>query len=100
MLEYELTFNDYSRVIQAIGDVDPSYHIGGIFLEYDMVILPELARMIDTQYNGRLAILYDRVLRHRKMTMDKSNTLLNINLNVPARSMKGILMLFENVAVQ
>ena len=65
-----------------------------------MVSLPELARMIDTQYNGRLAILYDRVLRHRKMTMDKSNTLWNINLNVPGRGMNGILMLFENVAAQ
>ena len=32
--------------------------------------------------------------------MDKSNTLWNINLNVPARSMKGILMLFENNAAQ
>ena len=99
-LEYELTFNDYSRVIEAKGDVDASYHIGGISLEYDMVTLPELARMIDNQYKGRFAILYDRVLRHRKLTMDRSNTLWNINLNVPARSMKGILMLFENVAVQ
>ena len=26
-LKYELTFNDYSRVIQATGDVDASYHI-------------------------------------------------------------------------
>ena len=99
-LEYELTFNDCSRVIQAAGDANASYHIGGISLEYDMVTLPELARMIDNQYKGRLAILYDRVLRHRKMIMDKSNTLLNISLNVPARSMKGILMLFENVAAQ
>ena len=82
-LEYELTFNDYSRVIQATGDVDSSYHIGGISLEYDMVTLPELARTIDNQYKGRLAILYDRVLRHRKMTADKSDTLWNINLNVP-----------------
>ena len=56
-----------------------------------MVTLPELARMIDNQYKGRLSILYDRVLRHRKMTMDKSNTLWN---------MKGVLMFFENVAVQ
>ena len=32
--------------------------------------------------------------------MDKSNTLRNINLSVPARSMKGILMFFENVAAQ
>ena len=99
-LEYELTFKDYIRVIQAAGDANTSYHIGGISLEYDMVTLPELARMIDNQYKGRLAILYDRVLRHRKMTMDKSNTLWNINLNVPARSMKGILMLFENFAAQ
>ena len=74
-LEYELTFNDYSRVIQAIGDANASYHIGGMSLEYDMVTLQELARMIDNQYKGRLAILYDRVLRHRKMAMDKSNTL-------------------------
>ena len=65
-----------------------------------MITLPELARMIDNQYKGCLAILYDRVLRHWKMTMDKSNTLWNINLNVPARSMKGILILFENVAAQ
>ena len=81
-------------------DVDASYHIGDISLEYDMVTLPQLARMIDNQYKSRLAILYDPVLRHRKMTMDKSRTLWNINLNVPARSMKGILMLFENVSVQ
>ena len=59
-LEYELTFNDCSRVIQATGDVDASYHIGGISLEYDMVTLPQLARMIDNQYKGPLAIMYDR----------------------------------------
>ena len=91
-------------MIQAAGDANASYHIGAISLEYDMVTLPELARMIDNQYKGRLAILYDLVLRHRKMTMDKSNTLWNtiwnINLNVPVRSMKDILMLFENVVAQ
>ena len=31
-LEYELTLNDYSRVMQATGDVDASYHIGGNLL--------------------------------------------------------------------
>ena len=48
-LKYELMINDYSRVIQATGDADASYHIGGISLEYDMVTLTELARMIDNQ---------------------------------------------------
>ena len=65
-----------------------------------MVTQPELARMIANQYNGRLTILYDRILRHRKISKNKSDTLWNINLNVPARSMKGILMLFEDVAAQ
>ena len=53
-LEYELTFNDYNRMIQA--DVDASYHIGGISLEYDMVTLPELARMIDNLYRGVMCV--------------------------------------------
>ena len=99
-LEYELTFNDYSRVILATGGADASYRVENLSLEYDMVTQPELARMIANQYNGRLAILYDRILRHRKISKDKSNTLWNINLNVPARSMKGVLMLFEDVAAQ
>ncbi|MEW8688828.1 MAG: hypothetical protein AB2556_23670, partial [Candidatus Thiodiazotropha sp.] len=97
-LEYELTFNDYSRVIQATGNADASYNIENISLGYEMVSQPELARMIDNQYKGCLAILYEPVLRHRKISKDNSDTLWNINLNVPARIMKGILMLFENVA--
>ena len=94
-LEYELTFNDYSRVILTASDSAATYSIGGISLEFDVVTQPELARMVRNQYTGRVAILYDRVLRHRKINKNKSDTLWNINLNVPARSMKGILMLFE-----
>ena len=59
-----------------------------------MVTDSELARQI-RQFCGRMAILYDRILRHKKLAKNKSDTLWNINLNVPARSMKGILMLFE-----
>ena len=99
-LEYELTFNDCSRAIRSTGDANASYDIENISLEYEIVTQPELARMIAYQYNGRLAILYDRILRHRKISRDKSDTLWNINLNVPARSMKGVLMLFEDVTAQ
>ena len=99
-LEYELTFNDYSRVIWATGDADASYRVENLSLEYDMVTQPELARMIANQYNGRLAIRYDRIPMHRWISKDKSDTLWNINLNVPAHSMKGVLMLFWDVAAQ
>lgn len=95
-LEYELTFNDYPRVVVADGDAAASYTVKNIALEFDMVTQPDLAKQIRNQYAGRLAILYERVLRHRKITANKSDTLWNINLNVPARSMKGILLLFED----
>jgi hypothetical protein len=101
-LEYELTFNDYSRVIKAAGNAGvlaaTRYTVDNICLEYDMVTQPDLARMIRNQYASRVAILYDRILRHRKIICNKNETLWNINLNVPARSMKGILMLFEDPA--
>ncbi len=97
-LEYELTFNDYSRIVVATGDAAASYLIDNIALEFDMVTQTDLARQIRNQYAGRLAVLYERVLGHRKITANKSDTLWNINLNVPARSMTGILMLFEEPA--
>lgn len=94
-LEYELTFNDYNKVIKS-QDPESSYRIKNICLEFDVVSDVELTRQIRQQVDGKMVILYDRILRHRKITKNKSDTLWNINLNVPARSMKGILMLFED----
>ena len=94
-LEYELTFNSYNKVIVST-DADASYTIEGISLEFEKVTHPELARQIASHYSGKVAILYDRVLRHRKIPLDKSDTLWNINLNVPAKSMKGVLLLFDD----
>ena len=71
-------------------DANASYTIENISLEYDMVTQSELARLIGNQYAGHLAILYDRVLQHHKISRNKSDTLWNINLSVPTRSMKGI----------
>ena len=94
-LEYELTFNDYSRVIEATGDLTASYTIDNISLEYEMVTNPEIARLIRNQYADRVAILYDRVLRLRKVVQNKSDSVWNFNINTPAKSMKGILILCE-----
>ena len=92
-LSYELTFNNFSRVIKST-DNNASYVIGGISLEYEMVTNKELARMIRNQYQSQTAVYYERVLRHRQMTLNKKDTIWNINLNTPARSMKGILFIF------
>ena len=93
-LSYELTFNNYSKVIEST-DVNAKYNISGISLEYEVVTNAELARMIKNQYRGKMAILYDRVLRHRIIPLNKKDQTWNINLNTPTKTMKGILLLFK-----
>ncbi len=56
-LEYELTFNDYSRVIMA-SDTGSSYEINNISLEFDMVTQPDLATMVRHQYMGQMSIFF------------------------------------------
>jgi len=97
-LSFELTFNDYGRVIMS-ADATASYQITNISLEFDVVTNPDLARRKRQQYMSQAVVLYTRILRHRKLALNKSDVTWNINLNTPARSLKGILLLFEDPAV-
>ena len=42
-----------------------------------------------------MALLYDRILRHRKIIVNKKDTVWNWAFNTPSKSLKGILVLFE-----
>ena len=42
-----------------------------------------------------MALLYDRILRPRKIIVNKSDTVWNWAFNMPCKSLKGILVLFE-----
>ena len=42
-----------------------------------------------------MALLYDRILRHRKIIVNKSDSVWNWAFNTPCKSLKGILVLFE-----
>ena len=90
---YEITFNDYNIVIKA-GKTDAKYTISDISLEYEIATHPVLANSIKLEYQN-MALLYDRVLRHRQIQVNKSDTIWNWSFNTPCRSLKGILVLFE-----
>ena len=95
---YELTFNYYNRVtksrVSSPKVPDAMYKITDISLEYEIIIQPNLGRSIKDEYQ-RMALLYDRVLRHRKIIVNKSDTVWNWAFNTPCKSLKGILVLFE-----
>ena len=92
-LSYELKFNEYGSVIKS-SDTEAKYTISDITLEFDIINHPELARLIAAQYQSRLAIYYERILHHSTMRKNKADTIWNLNFNTPARSIKGILILF------
>ena len=95
---YELTFNDYNRVTKSGVSLpkvpDAKYKITDISLEYEITTQPDLARSIRSEYQ-HMALLYDRILRHRKIIVNKSDTVWNWAFNMPCKSLKGILVLFE-----
>ena len=95
---YELTFNDYNRVtkpgVSSPKVPDAKYEITDISLEYEIVTQPNLVRSIRSEYQ-HMALLYDRILRHRQISVNKSDTMWNWSFNTPCRSLKGILVLFE-----
>ena len=92
---YEITFNDYNRVINSsVAAPDAMYKITDISLEYEIVTQPDLARSIKSEYQS-MALLYDRILRHRKIIVNKSDTVWNRAFNTPGKSLKGIMVLFE-----
>ena len=95
---YELTFNDYNRVtksgVSSPKVPDAKYKITDISLEYEITTQPELTRSIRSEYQ-HMALLYDRILRHRKIIVNKSDTVWNWAFNTPCKSLKGILVLFE-----
>ena len=96
-LSYELTFNNYGSVIVS-SDTTATYTITDIHLEFEVLTSPEITTLLKRKYEGKHTVLYDRVIRHSKLTLNKSDTIWNIALAPQAKSMKSILILFVDPA--
>ena len=95
---YEITFNDYNQftksTISSPKVPDAKYKITDISLEYEIVTQHDLTRSIRSEYQS-MALLYNRILRHRQISVNKSDTVWNWSFNMPCKSLKSILVLFE-----
>ena len=78
----------------SVAAPDATYKITDISLEYEIVTQPDLARSIRSEYQS-MALLYDKILRHRTIIVNKSDTVWNWAFNMPCKLLKGILVLFE-----
>jgi hypothetical protein len=90
----ELTFAPNENFIVSADTSDWSYKISNICLEYETFNDESLARQINDRYMDGISFLFDHVT-HFKTEEIRDATLINTNINVPKRSLKGILLLFE-----
>ena len=88
-LSYKLLFNDYNQVINSL-KTDATYKITDISLEYDIVTQPELACSIRSEYD-KMMLLFDRVIQHSQIPVNKLDTKWNWSFNETCKSLKGIL---------
>ena len=92
---YEITLIDYNRAINsAVASPDAKYKITDISLGYEIVTQPDLARSIKDEYQS-MVLLYDRILKHKQIPGKKSDTMWNWSFNTPCKSLKCILVVFE-----
>ena len=90
---YELKFNDYNRVINS-SKTDATYKITDISLEYEIVTQPTLADLSKLNMMEWCCCMTE-FSDHRKIIVNKSDATWNWSSNTPCKSLKGILVLFE-----
>ncbi|KXJ07079.1 hypothetical protein AC249_AIPGENE2238 [Exaiptasia diaphana] len=94
-LTFEITLADKSIGVTSDNTKDYSYSLSNIELEYECINSSALAQEASTNYSVGKGFYYENVLLHKTFTIAKATeSVINEHVNLPRRSMSGILMLF------
>ena len=95
-LKFEITLGGVSDIIVYSDTTKPpNYKITNLELEYRSISSEYLANRALEAYKVGHAFFYENVLRHKTFTFSKPNdSVINEHVNVPRRSMTGLLFLF------
>ena len=98
-LQFEVTLADTTNILQGMdsaisGAVDP-YKMTNIELQYETIHSDTLARSAMAEYSAGKAFLYDHVTLYKSFSfLDKTTELITQTVNIPRRSLTGLLLLF------
>ena len=100
-LKFEITLGGVSDiVVYSDTTKPPNYKITNLKLEYRSISSEYLANQALEVYKVGHAFFYENVLRHKTFTVSKPNDgVINEHINVPCRSMTGLLFLFTGTYV-
>jgi len=95
-LTFEITLASVSDVVVYADTVKtPTYTITNLELEYACISSEYLAREALSAYQVGKGFFYENVILHKTFTISKPNdSVINEHINLPRRSMTGILCLF------
>ena len=105
-LIFEITLASVSEIVNhAKVELDskqkkitpPTYKITNLELEYSCITSSNLAHEAMTSYQVGKGFFYENIIRHKSFTISKQDdSVINEHINLPRKSMTGILCLFTN----
>ena len=94
-LSFEITLADSKDIIFYVADKPYKYTLTNLELEYECINSASMANEAAAAYNTGKQFFYNNVLLHKQFEYDdKTDTVINEHVNIPRRSMSGILCLF------
>ena len=98
-LSFEITLAPVLDIVVS-SDVStaPTYKLTNLELEYTSISSDYLAREAAAAYNSGKGFFYENVLLHKTFEISKpDDSVINEHINVPRRSMSGVLCLFTEI---
>ena len=97
-LSFEITLAPaFNIIVSSDASKGQSYKLNNLELEYTSISSEYLAQEAEGAYNSGKGFFYENVLLHKTFEISKpDDSVINEHINVPRRSMSGILCLFND----
>lgn len=96
-LEYIITLPVSTDVlVKQSGQAQAEYSLENLELEYETITDDELASEITSMFSSGKSLVFEHVTMFKKMAWPKADTVQNINVNMPRKSMREIVLLFKD----
>ena len=93
--EYRITLPKSEKIMKAqTNEAVGEYKLTDMHLEYEIIESEDLAERVRGEYNVRRSLGYDYSTLLKTLPWDKDNTREVIDINIPRKSIKAVVLLF------
>ena len=93
-IEWEIKLAQPTQLIVTSNSNTVNYRLTNIQMEYETLKDEDLAREIAGYYNGGKSFLYEHMHHFRTIPFKESDSIINENINLPRKSIRGLVILF------